>query len=487
MALEGLNATLAHLDATLQQFHGLHSDMMKAGSRLMGADMRVEFGDGVGGLKNAKDAEHTPAPATKAKMPLSPIPEADVEYEDDSEKVVQRATPVLCPQRRDLDWGDCEESETDAPDEFSTSRCSSSASSSVEIDASSRTAPQHEGADDLDLVQVSIGRDAFGNGVLLLDKVNHHVAGDSDEGGDSTVGRENTQLNSSIPFVSSGDESDKLATVLPWDPRGVAVEPELHANAEAEEQAFADMFALVAAGSGSGRSLPRPASGGVGAACVSASLPAAFVDVCARAILRECVQYGVAIRRVDDHTGCGVFCDRAEGIKKGAVLFPYKGRILCKKLPSNTPLRRQIEAARELHTNRAPANGILIFDEKTVTPVRTDRAYRYRMQLDRYHEMDGGTGGAEPFAACLAAYCNSSRDESAATSENMVPVLDHTRGLGFRAVTFVARHAISFGEELRWNYAFAEGHVPVPPVLADARIVGDPIFQRLQDILAAQT
>ncbi len=131
--------------------------------------------------------------------------------------------------------------------------------------------------------------------------------------------------------------------------------------------------------------------------------------------------------------------------------------------------------------------------------VRTDRGYRYMLEMDRYHNLDGGTGGPRPFAAWLSAYSNSCRgivpQDGASTNdpettsetnpapaaENMVAVVDHMKGFHFTVVRFVATRDIEPEEELLWDYAFATH------CCEKAEEYEDPVWEAICRLSGAQT
>ncbi|CAD7958288.1 unnamed protein product [Amoebophrya sp. A25] len=211
-------------------------------------------------------------------------------------------------------------------------------------------------------------------------------------------------------------------------------------------------------------------------------------ETCARNVIREAILAGVEVK---DHGtvcayGCGVFAKRK--ILKGDVVMHYHGVLICKDpakhgfgghnaagalmpcLPtspsaddttttSTTTTSTTTTSSSSSHTrwlgriNNARKNSPwakMAFENVN----RSDRAYRYMLELDAFHNLDAGTGGATPYAAYLAAYSNSCRDFP--ERENMIVLTDHTKGLCASAVRFVASRHIETGEELLWDYAYAK-------------------------------
>ncbi|CAD7973229.1 unnamed protein product [Amoebophrya sp. A120] len=388
--------------------------------------------------------------------------------------------------------------------------------------------------DDLNLVQVSIGKDCNGKGVLTLGKPKSHPVGGggrssraSSSASTSAEERsaESSEVDeSSIPFLSTGEEHDQLAAILPWASAShqvgdeasdaVAVENKgINSNCD-DSSSDPEQYEELQYVDEKERYADRHHDQNQISIAKKDRL---LFDACARNILLECRKRQLVVRPshilagcfsgemttqennlncsrasssyspsssttvscstaaiATSSAGCGVFTERE--IKKGEVVFSYRGRILCRKLPEmknadggpKATIFDTIRQAREscmtknITTRENHLLQQLVFNESDLGP-RTDRAFRYRMQLDRYHDMDGGTGGPAPFAACLAAYCNSSRgvsvchadtEEKQNQIENLIPVLDHTKGLSSKAVQFVARRDIAVGEELLWDYDF---------------------------------
>eukprot|EP00392_Amoebophrya_sp_AT5.2_P012370 g12473.t1 len=209
--------------------------------------------------------------------------------------------------------------------------------------------------------------------------------------------------------------------------------------------------------------------------------------ICARNVLREARLRGVEVRRQNTVCGygCGVFALKA--FKKSDLVMHYLGRLVCKELAAcstSSPAAKK----NATKTNKNSSASLASFYERRVEEarassqfpkvafaetVRTDRGYRYMLELDRWHNLDGGTGGETPYAAWLSAYSNSSKD-MAAGSENMIAVVEHEKGFCLTAVRFMASRDIGLGEELLWDYPFAKTCVD------EAGEYADPVLEELQ-------
>lgn len=202
--------------------------------------------------------------------------------------------------------------------------------------------------------------------------------------------------------------------------------------------------------------------------------------VAAGNVYREAKKRGLAVRpsRI---LGGGYGLHTLHPIARRSVILYYRGRLICKPLSAatseieGTPLSARVTAARAaVRRVHEP-------------PPRTDRAFRYMLELDLVHDMDGGTGGPEPYAGFLAAYSNSCRglpetselpSGKVAETMNMVPLLDQKKGLGPRAVRFIATREIEAGEELLWDYRFATS--------ASTEEGPDPVYAALQELIGSE-
>ncbi len=232
----------------------------------------------------------------------------------------------------------------------------------------------------------------------------------------------------------------------------------------------------------------------------------------AKKVYKQGKKWGIKVAKsqIGDNAGYGLFADRA--FKRYETVMYYEGQIICKPLTqlagsskgmkkseggsgtqtggANTKLLEKLETARgaaEFKPKRKKHDKSLSESESTdelksesdsktklkstkplksrnlksrFTPlhqvIRTSRAYRFMMELDFFHDLDGSTGGERPYAGCLAAYSNSCLGlERAEEVENMFPISDFKSGLGPRCVRFMASRDIEVGEELLWEYRFA--------------------------------